>query len=724
MIRVSVDVLPPATETIGALSFVPRLPPLAARWVWALWLLVVLWSTIEPTRIHVDYFGKLGGRVPSALIVFLAAGIAGAWLYSSLRLRRDFWRFEPALGLAAAVLACLLYEPVALVVVLVWMWTAFAAGRAILTRFGLAPGLGFGDAGLSLATGSGWLGIGFYLLGTAHLFLWPSLAGFLAVTLLIARKQLGAPVEVLHHMHRAWGAEGSLRDRAIGLSVFYGYLFLGFGLAVVLTPAINIDGIREHLRFGQIAVEAGWFQPSIFQRPSYYPQGFEVFLGAAWAFAGQAAAEMVNPFFFLGMLAVGFGIVRRAGVSRSSAVLGLLVVATVPFLHRTGVIVKNDPLLFLFQLSSLLAWMRARDEKDDRWLWAATVFLALSLGVKHTSIFGAIPLGLMLLWSTWRRPKLLAGLMAVGVVVGGLWFLRAYRETGNPVYPLGARVASTQWQSKGVFERPPLWQVYALYPWSVHYAGNSTYGSPSDNPVGMAIPLFLVGWLLVRRRKPNRNEFAVLLFCGIYYIYWGYIWGIVRYFMGPLLLLIVLTVARARGYWDSAGIWPRRFGLGALTWSFVFAVPPTMMFEINAPQLQYLSGRIDREEFLTKAVSGYRALRQISRRRMPGDEAMAFELQQLLYAPDQLRTSLVRRGPYTRALREHLVASRRYAHFVVAPEIDEEFPEYPGASDYERVYGDEAFAVWERKQGVQSREPITRLEQIGDIVQGKRPLPD
>ena len=109
---------------------------------------------------------------------------------------------------------------------------------------------------------------------------------------------------------------------------------------------------------------------------------------------------------------------------------------------------------------------------------------------------------------------------------------------------------------------------------------------------------------------------------------------------------------------------------------------------------------------------------------MPGDEAMAFELQQLLYAPDQLRTSLVRRGPHTRALREHLVASRHYAHFVVATELDEEFPEYPGASDYERVYGDEAFAVWERKQGVQSREPITRLEQIGDIVQGKRPLPD
>jgi len=703
------------------LSFVPRFAPSAARWIWALWLLVIVWSTIGPTRTHVAYFGKLGSAVPHALVACLLAGAAGAWLYSSLRLHRDWWRLEPVIGLAAAACACLAYEPLALLVVGAWMWAAFAVGRAILTRLGLKPDLGVEDSGLSLAAGAGWLGVGLYLLGTAHLFAWPGLAGLLAITCLVGLGQLASPLEVLRSLCRNWGAEDSLKDRAIGLSVFYGYLFLGFGLAVVVTPAINLDGIREHLRFGQVAAEAGWFEPSIFQRTSYYPQGFEVFLGAAWTFAGQAGAELVNPFFYLGFLAVGFGIVRRAGVSRSSAVLGLSIAATVPFLHRTGVIVKNDPLLVLFQLSSLLAWMRARDEKDDRWLWASTMFLALSLGVKHTSIFGAIPLGLMLLWSTWRRPKLLAGLMAAGVLVGGLWFLRAYRYTGNPVFPLGTRVASTQWVSKGAFERPPLWQVYGLYPWSVHYAGKSTYGSPSDNPVGMAIPLLVVGWLLVRRRKPNRNEIAILVFCGIYYVYWGYIWGIVRYFMGPLLLLIALTAARARGYWDSAGEWPRRFGLAAVTWSFLFAVPPTMMFEINAPQLEYLVGRIDRDEFLTRAVSGYRALREMAQRRGPEDEAMVIDLQHLIYAPDQLRVSRLSGGEVLRDLREHIVASGYYAYFVVLPDVDEEFPSYRGAENYERVYADEATALWERKPGVEPGAPLTRLEQISELVEGRVP---
>ena len=698
------------------MSFAPRISGVPAQLIWALWLAFIAWTAVEPTRIHIEYFSKLGEGVATGLVAFLLVGAAGAWLYSSLRLHRELWRFEPLVGGALIVLICGIYQPVGFLVTLVWVWTGFVAGRGLLFRFGLPPNLGLGDAGLASAVGAAWMGVALFGLGAAHLFTRPALVALLLISALIGWKELSSPVRILQHLHRSWAASEELRDRAIGLSVFYLFLFLGFGLAVAVTPAINIDGIREHLRYGQIAVEAGWFQPSIIQRTSYYPQGFEAFLGAAQAFGGQAAAELVNPAFFLGLIAVCYGLARRAGVDRRAAVLGLIVAATVPFLHRTGVIVKNDMLLFLFQLGSLTCWLRARDEHKDRWLWLGVVLLALSIGVKLTAAFGVVALGLLFLWSTWRRPRLLLGLILVGALFGGLWQTRPYLATGNPLYPLRSNNAVGRFPSKGVITRPPLWQIHSVYPWAVHYAGNASYSSPTNNPAGMALPFFVVAWLLVRRRRRNSTEVALLIFCALYYLYWGYVWGVIRYFIGPFLLLAVLTLARAQHFWDAAGPWPRRLGLAALTCNFVFAVPPTMMLEVNLPQLQFLSGRISRAQFLTQAVSGYRVLRELEKRRGPDDEAVSFHMEHLAYAPDQLHITLIYAGSWRRARRNQLVASRQFKYVVVDRLLERQFPTYDGAEDYQRVYQDEAASLWERKPGVQVGEPIVRIDQLAPLV--------
>lgn len=702
------------------MTFVPRLPGRIGLIVWSLWLAFIVWTTLGPTQIHIEYFSKLGEGVSTGLVAFLVATAAGAWIYSRVRIHRDLWQWEPAAAMAVAAAACLVYHPVAFLVVVAWSWVAFAGGRGLLARFKLPMGLSPGDAGLAAAAAATWLGVAFYLLGTAHLFNRPALFALWLLTAWIGRRELTAPVRILRSWRDRWSETLELKDTAIGLAVFYGFLFLGFGLAVALTPAINIDALREHLRFAQIALDSGTFLATPFHRNTYFPWGFEVFLAAAQAFGGQAAAELVNPVFFLGLLSVSFGILRRAGLSRSSVLLGIVVAATVPFLHRTGFIVKNDIILFVFQLGSLLAWLRARDERNDRWLWVAVLFLALSLGVKHTAAFGAIPLGLMFLWSTWRRPKLLLGLMLFGAAFGGLWHLRAYSQTGYPFFPLGTRFATKQFPSKGVFKRPPLWQVHAIYPWAVHYAGNSTYGSPSNNPTGMALPLFVIAWLLVRRRRADRTEIAILAFCAIYYVYWGYIWGIIRYFLGPLILLIALTLARARDYWDESGGWSRRLGLAALTWNFVFAVPPTMMFEINLPQLQYLAGRIDRSEFLTQAVSGYRVMRELERRRDPDDETIAFQCEHLVYAPEATKIGLMYSGSLWRARREQLTATRYFRWIIVDPVVEREFPDYPGADDYEKAYGDEAFALLKRKPGVEPVEIITDPNDIAPLTFRRR----
>jgi|GEM_PF-975004 len=689
------------------LLFVPRFPPPVGAVLWGTWLAIVAWTTLGPTRTHLDYFSKLGDGASAGLAAFLAASAIGAWGYAVLRRRTSLWKREPEIALALPAIPCLIYQPAASLVVAAWAWISFAAGRAILARFGLPLGTSPADAGLAASAGATWLGVTLYLIGAARLFGLPGLIALALLTAWIGRRELASPLETIRSWSRTWKESEELQDEAVGVSVFFCYLFLAFGLAVAFTPAINIDGIREHLRFAQITVDAGFFEATPYQRNSYFPWGFEVLMAAVQVFGGRAAAELVNPTVFLALLALSFGLVRRAGVDRRLALVAIAVVATVPWLHRTGVIVKNDMLLALFQLASLLAWTRAREERNDRWLWASTIFLALSLGVKHTAVFAAIPLSLLLLWSSWRKPRLLAGLMAAGLVFGGFWHLRAFQATGNPFFPLGARVAQQQQRPKGdVIAAPPKWQRHLIVPWAVHYAGTSSYSSPTDNPSGMALPFFVIAWLLVRRRRRDPVERTLLIFCLIYSLYWGYIWGIIRYFLAPFVILVALTLARAGAFWQSSGTWPRRLGLAALTWNFVFTVPPAMMLEINLPQLEYLAGRIDRDEFLTRAVSGYRVMKELERLQGPQDDAISFFCEHLVYAPNARKIGLVYAGRAAEPRRRQLLATRFFEFAVVARGLDEAMSEEEGGQDYQQVYADDDYVLWRRRPEVPKGEGI------------------
>lgn len=688
------------------LLFAPRFSRPVGAVLWAVWLAIVAWTTIEPTRIHVEYFSKLGQGVSTGLLAFLAACALAAWGYTLLRRRTGLWKREPWIALGLLVAACLVYRPLATLVVVGAAWIAFSAGRALLARFELPLGTGPGDVGLAAAAGAGWLGVTLYLLGTARIFSPPALLALAVLTAWIGRAQLRSPSEILRSWSETWRRSEGFRDNAVGVSVFFVYLFLGFGLAVALTPAINIDGIREHLRFAQITLDAGFFEATPYQRTSYYPWAFEILMASVQAFGGQAAAELVNPTIFLALLALSFGLVRRAGVDRRLAFLSIAVVATVPWLHRTGVVVKNDALLALFQLASLLAWTRAREERNDRWLWASTIFLALSLGVKHTAAFGAIPLSLMLLWSTWRKPRLVVGLAAAGLLFGGFWHLRAYQATGNPFFPLGARVATQRQKPKAEIQMPSKSRRHLTIPWAVHYRGRASFSSPTNNPAGMALPFFVVAWLLLRRRRRNQVELALLIFCLIYSIYWGHIWGIIRYYLAPFILLLGLTVARAGAFWETSGVWPRRLGLAALTWNFVFTVPPVMMMEINLPQLEYLAGRIDREQFLTQAVSGYRAMQELARLQQPEDDAISFYAEHLVFAPWARKIGLVYAGRAAEARRRQLLATRFFEFVVLAKGLQEETLQYEGAEDYQEVYADDDYVLWRRKSDIAKGEGV------------------
>ena len=212
-------------------------------------------------------------------------------------------------------------------------------------------------------------------------------------------------------------------------------VFAVFSLVVSLAPSISVDAMRDHLPDVVRFLNSGGLGPVPATDYTYHPKANEVLLTLAWALGEEPAARLVNPGFFVLTLLAAFAVGRACGLARADAMLGVIVVATIPFLHWTGSIIKNDLHVAFLQLGSLLAYFRSRREDERRWLLLGVFLLASSMGVKHTAAFVALPIGLLYLSVTWRRPRLLAQLALVSILFGAHWHMLTFARTGNPAHP-------------------------------------------------------------------------------------------------------------------------------------------------------------------------------------------------------------------------------------------------------------------------------------------------
>jgi hypothetical protein len=447
----------------------------------------------------------------------------------------------------------------------------------------------------------------------------------------------------------------------MGVAVAMLPAFLASFALASTAPAIAYDAVSHHLPAARHYLESGALEPlpvppGAFDARwlytlghavaySYYPQSFEELLTFAWGLGGQPAAQLVAPLTCLLSMLLLVSIGRLCGLSPLGCALGAVAGFTLPFAHWIGAITKNDYLLALFQLASVYALLRARRGDGPRWLTASAFFLGSSVGVKHTAIFLGFPLGLLLLWELHRqvRPVRLAASMALVFLLSGFfWHARTYVLTGNPLYPATAgRGAIPARAMDGTL--PSRWTVYWTYPWYVHFDGRKVMELPSRSPAGFFFLFFTPLWLFYKRRRRSLGEGDILFALLLFYLYWAYIWGVLRYGLGPALLFALLTTDRLAALAEGAPA-ARRVAAVSLVYCCAFALLPTLMFEINAPQIAWYAGRSSRDGYLRAAMSDYPAIAFLNQRQGPGDTVLAVNNCSSAYAVDPARFRCVRYG--------------------------------------------------------------------------------
>ena len=491
-------------------GFTTRFNPRVSRYLWMAWLLFTLALTVKPFVRHIRYFESPGPQFYKLILIVLPLLAVTVAVYRSLR-RKTLWRYEPLLLGGLLLAAGLLYEPLATLVTL-WMVTVcYAGGRFVLDRLGLATDSHTEEIALPSAIGFGLLSFALFLLGIVDAYYVWSFCLLLGIPTIVFRRQMLQLPREFWGIYQNWRADSRLSGTFIGVLMVFAALFLLFTIMLTLAPSINMDMMLFHL--GEVRHYA--MQHGIEAVPrmpySYFPKGGEVLWTFGYVLAGQAGAQMVHPTIFLLTLLLAYPLARRCGVGRVPAIAGILLAGTIPFLHWTGSSFKNDFLVFLYQLGALFCYLRSREEAGRPWLYVGVFLLASSLGVKHTACFGAVPLGLLYLYASWRKPRLLAALFCLGLFFGFYWHARTYAITGNPFYPASVKNATPELPNmQGV--RPPVWLMFLQYPWVTHFEGSKCFESPSDNPCGMFLVFFVPCgfWSGGRRNTRTRGSACYL----------------------------------------------------------------------------------------------------------------------------------------------------------------------------------------------------------------------
>ena len=335
---------------------------------------------------------------------------------------------------------------------------------------------------------------------------------------------------------------------------------------------------------------------------------------------GDAAPALLNFAFMIGGGLALLAISRRA-LSRT----GAFVAAAIYFLMPLSAVLGSEavvdfPVIFYVVLAfaALLWWWE--DERPSG-LKLAAVCLGFALGTKYTGLYALaivfVLVAAKVLAARGRRKKLLAhGAVAVliAVVVGCPWYVRNAGLTGNPFYPVFARVIPTRHISAaltGRVQRPARPRKYpadflnfALFPVN-HTLGFSRGIEGGPRPEGVIHspgPLLLALVPLLVFVRP-RSRWAIL--CVAFFLC-SFVLIVPRFPLVRYLLPFLVPCAAVAGYvFDrlSERAWARRVLCVIITAVLVVQMVP--FAGRAATRMRVVAGLESRAEYLLRTDDVY-----------------------------------------------------------------------------------------------------------------------
>ena len=279
-----------------------------------------------------------------------------------------------------------------------------------------------------------------------------------------------------------------------------------FNLIGALSPELSFDALWYHLTLAKLYVA----KHQIFHIPGgllYYssmPRLTEMLYTAALIFKDEILAKLIHWLFGILSAIALFKLLRRYLNTRFSF-LGTVIFYTLLVVGWQSTTAYVDLTRTFFELLALTYFLHWLKEKGS-WLWKSGLMMGLSLSTKHLGLETLLVfIALIILFSSKKFKSLKSLIQFSGASLGVVfpWYLLAFLNTGNPLYPL-----FTDW-----FKAHQIgdWAVFLINPWQMTFR--------LDN---LLTPVFLIllPLVLIKIWQEKRAIKITALYFLFGYVFW------------------------------------------------------------------------------------------------------------------------------------------------------------------------------------------------------------
>lgn len=427
----------------------------------------------------------------------------------------------------------------------------------------------------------------------------------------------------------AAGEPFSTVERWMALAAFLSVLLI---VPLALMPPSVRDELITHLAVPMLFLEKGRIWEIDYIGFTYLPQNIDLLYLIPLALGNDIAPRLIHlAFAVLTGLLIYFYLAPKAG--RVYGLLGFIIYISTPLVFNLSRMAYIDNGAAFYSTLALFAALKWREEGfDKRWLIYSAIATGFALGAKYNTLLSFFLITVFVLIS--RRGRLPEGVKAallyavLSLAVLSPWLIRNYIWTGSPFYPLFESAAGSIARGEGVHitgEMAPMGKRIVLYSESaleILLLPLRLFWEGADNSIerfdGVLNPVFLVFLPFAFMRKGIRDLKWLALFSVLFFALAAFTVDLVTRYLLPIIpaLAVIVTLGIRNSVQSRALIRAPAFALVAAL--FLFNIDYALGLYGRHNPVAYLFGDESREEYLTRALPDYDAVR-FANRTLPQD---------------------------------------------------------------------------------------------------------
>jgi hypothetical protein len=450
--------------------------------------------------------------------------------------------------------------------------------------------------------------------------------------------------------------ENSWKEIAPWMLIFL--LFSGLIVSITIlcmAPPVSKDALTHHLAVPKLYLQHG----GVYEIPelefSYYPMNLDLLYLIPLYFGNDIIPKFIH-FSFALLTAWLIYSYLESRINSRYGILGAMFFLSVPIIVRLSITAYVDLGLIFFSTAALLLVLKWVDTGfQSKFLFLSAGACGLAMGTKYNGLITLLILTLFVPFVYaryapvkrhvfFRSAAYGSVFLLISILVFSPWMARNYFWTHNPVYPLydhwfnpqnpGHQGALSLFTLRSALYHESWWEMLLL-PVRIFFQGQDESARNFDgrlNPFLLIIPV--VGFLFGRKDSPLvRGEKKIFFAFTALFFAFAFFSTVLRIrYISPIIPpLVILSAFGVRALLDMTANLTgqsRRTAVRAVIFSMILAsfflngMYVFNQFEYFRP-LDYLAGKLTREEYITVFRSEYPTMKYINQN-LPVDAKVLF----------------------------------------------------------------------------------------------------